>query len=218
MTFWTAASYNASAAAKDHQTDSFWSLTDGACFGGPKAGEILPRIPLYQGSFENFCQLHPDGEVMVYRHPSHRDGRHGHGSPQYPGKEGLEEPFLVSIQSGELDERFKENELLLGINEDFGALAVPLVEIWKENFAINHTCDNIPFVVLCLPGTHTMGAYHRVVDGELISLECSERGFIDSSSGSLCRGTSSGKAPEATEFPDARVARLGLLSPGNPDL
>ena len=186
LTFWTAGAYNASAAAKDHQSESWWSVADGACFGGERAGQILTRIPVYQGSFEDFCRLHPDGEVMVWKHPSHRDGRHGHGAEQYPGKEGLEEPFFISIQSGDLDvSLLKENDLVLGVNEDFGALAIPLVELWKENFVINATAGDIPFVVLCLPGTHTMGAYHRSVDGEILSLECSEDGFVDPSSGSV---------------------------------
>ncbi|MCH7914871.1 MAG: DUF3179 domain-containing protein, partial [Deltaproteobacteria bacterium] len=66
MTFRTGGIYNASAVAKDYQSESWWSPLDGACFGGTRAGEVLPRIPVYHGSFEDFRLLHPEGEVMVW--------------------------------------------------------------------------------------------------------------------------------------------------------
>ena len=122
---------------------------------------------------------------MIWNHPTHRDGRHGHGSDEFPGRVGVKKHFYDTIQLGDLDPRLQENEIVLGINEDFGPLAVPRVEIWKEDFVFNTTVSEVPFVVLCLPATHTMGAYHRSVDGEVISLSRSGDSFIDDSSSSL---------------------------------
>lgn len=122
---------------------------------------------------------------MVWNDTRHRDGRHGHGSEQFPGREGVEQHFFATLQSGALDSRFKENELVLGVNETFGLWAFPLVEVWKDDFAVNVTSGEIPYSVLCLPGTHTVGAYYRSVDGRVVTLKRSGNNFVDSASGSV---------------------------------
>ena len=118
---------------------------------------------------------------MIYDHPLHHDGRHGHGSDEFPGRVRVKKHFFDSIQLGDLDPRLEENELILGINEDFGALAIPRVEIWKDDFATNTTVGDIPLVALCIPGTHTMGAYHRNLGDRVITLKRSGDLFVDDS-------------------------------------
>lgn len=167
---------------------------------------MLTRIPLYHGTFDDFCRLHPDGDVMIYNHPLHHDGRHGHGSDEFPGRVRVKKHFFDSIQLGDLDPRLEENELILGINEDMGVLAIPRVEIWKDDCVTNTTIGDVPLVALCIPGTHTMGAYHRTIGDQIITLQRSGDGFWDDSGsqwdveGRCVEGPSKGERLQPLDF------------------
>lgn len=122
---------------------------------------------------------------MIWNDQRHRNGRHGHGAAEFPGKPGLEKGFLSSIQAGEVDPRFRENELMLTVNDEFGVWSFPYEEIWKAGHAVNVEINGVPIAVLCLPGTNTAGAHHRTDDGEVLSFERSSGGlFVDDRTGS----------------------------------
>ena len=122
---------------------------------------------------------------MIWNNRRHRDGRHGHGAAEFPGKPGLETGFLSSIQAGEVDPRFRENELMLTVSDEFGVWSFPYEEIWKAGHAVNVEINGVPIAVLCLSGTNTAGAHHRKMDGEVLSFERSSDGlFVDDRTGS----------------------------------
>jgi hypothetical protein len=143
---------------------------------------------------------------MIYNHPFHHDGRHGHGSDEFPGRVRVKKHFFDSIQVGSLDSRLEENELILGINEDFGALAIPRVEIWKDDFVTNTTAGDVPIAALCIPGTHTMGAYHRKLGDQVLTLKRSGDHFLDDSGskwtveGRCVEGSSKGERLRPLDF------------------
>ena len=192
---------------------------------------MLTRIPLYHGTFDDFCRLHPDGDVMIYNHPLHHDGRHGHGSDEFPGRVRVKKHFFNSIQLGDLDPRLEENELILGINEDSGVLAIPRVEIWKDDCVTNTTVGDVSLVALCIPGTHTMGAYHRRIGDQVITLKRSGDLFRDDSGsqwdveGHCVEGPSKGERLPPLDFvslewhafvsyhPDTKIYKSSLNQP-----
>ena len=207
LIFQAAGTYNGTAVARDWQTQSWWSPGEGVCFHGPLAGRSLQRIPVFQGSFQDYGRLHPDGEVMLYDHPHHRDGRHGHGSNFTPGGEGIGDTFLQSLELSTLDPRLKENELILGIDDELGLMTLPVVELRKEGNAIHFDLSGVPVVALALPGTHTAGAYRRLIDGHPLRFSSQGREFVDDRGGSrwtvegqCVAGPMAGRALEPLDF------------------
>jgi hypothetical protein len=186
LTLYTGGGYNGTAAGRDLETGSWWSGNDGVCFQGEHLGHVLTRIPTYQGLFRDFLRLHPDGSVMTWFDRRHRDGRHGHGSAEYPGKPGLERGFFASLQSGEVDPRYPESELMLTVADEFGTRAFPLEELRRGGHAANVEVGGVPVVALCQPGTHVMGAYRRGLDERTLSLrrDGASELFVDDASGS----------------------------------
>ena len=178
--------YNASLTMTDragflHRPGSLWLHYEGVCIDGPSSGAFLRQIPTFHTTWKDWMKLHPDSIVMVQptdRH--HRDARHGHGREEYFARPGMDPPLVLTI-TGSLDDRFPENEIVLGINVDDLVKAYPLKEVKKSGSVVHDTVGENPIVVLAGPNSDqvTMSAYSCVIRGKELSFSLRDHVFVD---------------------------------------
>ena len=165
---------------------SFWLHYEGVALNGKWAGALLPHIPAFHATWGDWRSAHPETDVMVApsdRH--HRDARHGHGREEYFSRPGMDLPLVATI-SGDLDDRYPENEMVLGINMDQGVKAYPLREVQQAGGVVADLFGGHPIVVFAgpRPEQFTMAAFSRVADGRLLSFERAADHFVDRETGS----------------------------------
>ena len=184
--------YNASLTMvnrKRGQTDchSLWLHYEGVAIDGPARGKFLDQIPTYHMTWRAWAAAHPQTDVMLAPNdPHHRDARHGHGREEYFSRPGMDPPLAKTI-TGCFDDRYPENEMVLGINIDAGIRAYPLLEVNREGGAVHDELGDVPVAVLCgpRPDQITMSAFCRIVDGRTLTFERSEGQYRDRETGSL---------------------------------
>ena len=165
---------------------SIWLHYEGIALHGKLAGIFLPQIPTFHATWKDWREAHPETDVMVapnYRH--HRDARHGHGREEYFSRPGMDLPLMQTI-TGALDDRYPENEMVLGINLDQGVKAYPLREVKKNGSVVADQLGDHPIVVFAgpRPEQFTMAAYSCVVDGRILSFRHAGGHFVDQETGS----------------------------------
>ena len=195
--------YNASLTMTDrvgflHRPGSLWLHYEGVGIDGPSLGVFLDQIPTFHTTWRDWLQLHPDSLVMVApddRH--HRDARHGHGREEYFSRPGMDPPLVLTI-TGNLDSRFPENEIVLGINVDELVKAYPLKEVKKSGSIVHDKIGDLPIVVLAGPKPEqvTMAAYSCIVRGKRLSFTLKDHKFVDEQTCSTWN--IEGKATEGT--------------------
>ncbi len=178
--------YNASLTMTDRagflrRQGSLWLHYEGVCIDGPLQGVFLDSIPTFHTTWHDWLQLHPESVVMappIDKH--HRDARHGHGREEYFARPGMDPPLVLTITGG-LDNRFPENELVLGINTDELLKAYPLKEVKKNGSVVHDAMGEVPIVVLAgpKPDQVTMAAYHCAVRGQKLTFTLKNHEFID---------------------------------------
>lgn len=159
------------------QDESNWSPVDGVALSGPYRGLTLTRIPTFVTTWREWLELHPSTEVAVWTHPTHRDGRHGHGDTDAPGIPGLEPYFEISIPNGPLDIRLPENQLVLGVNLPGGLKAYPINEVRRNGCVVHETLADRNIVVLNSPHSSLTGAYLSELNGQELTFRA-EAGVI----------------------------------------
>jgi hypothetical protein len=160
---------------------SVWLHYEGVALHGKFAGRFLAQIPTYHTIWKDWRAAHPQTEVMippVYKF--HRDARHGHGRDEYFARPGMESPFIQTI-TATLDNRYPENEMVLGVNLDQGVKAYPLREVKKSGSVVADHLGDHPIVVFAgpRPERFTMAAYSRIVDGRILSFRHAGDHFVD---------------------------------------
>lgn len=184
--------YNASLTMTDRagilrRPGSLWLHYEGVAIDGPSKGTFLPQIPTWHLSWSEWLELHPDSLVMLPpRDEHHRDARHGHGREEYFERPGMDRPLVQTI-TGDLDARYPENEIVLGINVDGFVKAYPLKEVKRSNGVVHDRIGDAPFVVFGgpRPAQVTLAAYSCACDGRALSFERQDNRFIDHQTRSL---------------------------------
>jgi hypothetical protein len=160
---------------------SLWLHYEGVAIDGPRKGEFLEQIPSYHTTWRAWVAGHPQTDVMLAPDdPHHRDARHGHGREEYFSRPGMDQPLAKTI-TGHFDDRYPENEMVLGINIDAGIRAYPLLEIKREGGVLNDTLGDQPILILSGPRPEqvTMSAFSRTLDERILSFESYEGQFHD---------------------------------------
>ncbi len=160
---------------------SIWLHYEGVALHGKFAGRFLAQIPTYHTVWKDWRAAYPQTEVMIEpEYQFHRDARHGHGRDEYFARPGMELPFIQTITSA-LDNRYPENEMVLGINLDLGVKAYPLREVKMSGSVVNDHLGSHPVVVLAgpRPEQFTTAAYSRVVEGRVLSFRHAGDRFAD---------------------------------------
>lgn len=173
----------------DRQTRSWWQQFTGEAIVGQLTGTMLEMLPSQIISWSDFKQNYPDSFVLSRDTGHGRDyGRNPYsgyddvgGSPFFPvGKYGDELPpveRIVALTLGEVDVAFPFSLLseVGAANEDYAGQ--PVAVFWKPgtNTAFGNTIKDVG----------SSGAFSREFDGQILTFEASEQGFVDSETGSL---------------------------------
>lgn len=166
---------------------SLWLHYEGVAIDGPAKGQFLAQLPTYHMTWKEWRAAHPETDVMLPTDdPHHRDARHGHGREEYFSRPGMDPPLAKTI-TGCFDQRYPENEMVLGINIDAGIRAYPLLEVKREGGTVNDTLGDVPLAVFCgpRPEAFTMSAFSRVVEDQALTFERADEQFRDIETGSL---------------------------------
>jgi hypothetical protein len=152
---------NAVLLMKDMVTGSTWNHYDGMALKGRSDGEELPWVPAYHMEWAHWLALHPETDVLAPpEDPSHPDARHGHGREETFSRPGLDPAFVRTIV-GELDRRYPENEMVLGIDGGEEWAAYPLREVQREGGVVPDLIAGSDVVVFAgpRPDGFTMAAF-----------------------------------------------------------
>lgn len=194
--------YNASLTMIDRKRDkppgapgsSLWLHYEGVAVDGPRKGQFLRQLPAFHTTWKAWRAAHPLTDVMSPpEDPHHRDARHGHGREEYFSRPGMDPPLAQTI-TGSFDQRYPENEMVLGINIDAGIRAYPLLEVKRAGGVVNDTLGDVPLAVFCGPRPEdaTMSAFRRLVADRTLTFGRSGAHFEDRQTGS--RWTVEGQA------------------------
>ncbi len=178
--------YNASLTMTDRadflQRDgSLWLHYEGVCIDGKHRGTFLAQIPTFHTMWAEWKTNHADSLVLIEpRDRHHRDARHGHGREEYFARPGMDPPLVLTI-TGEFDERYPENEIVLGVNSDEMTKAYPLKEVKKSGSVVHDRIGDVPIVVLAGPRPEqvTMAAYSCLLDGRALTFGLDGAAFVD---------------------------------------
>jgi hypothetical protein len=152
---------------RDEQTDSIWAHTEGVAVSGELKGTVLEPHPIFQATWEEWVRLYPESEILVWpEDSSHRDGRHGHGARDYLGRPGIRAGRGFGVKPGVLDERLRENELVLGVSHPSGNVAYPIRNLHTAGGVSNETLGDDPIVVWSPTlDSHITGGFLRTLEG-----------------------------------------------------
>jgi len=179
--------YNATLLMRDLQPHSgrtpasTWLHYEGVAIDGPLQGTFLEQIPAYHMTWGEWREAFPETQVMLPPAENHHpDERHGHGREEYFSRPGMDLPLVQTIH-GSLEDRYPENEMVLGVNFDAGLKAWPLREVKKAGNVVNETFCGVPLVVFAGPGEAqaTMAAYETTIDGKTLAFVAGDGCYID---------------------------------------
>lgn len=168
--------YNGSILVSDYETDSFWAPFSGEALQGLLKGLRLDPLPLYQCTWSEWLNLHPNS-LVVYGEERMREG---HGHSQRPGKSSrgsANRGFFRSLLRP-LDKRLPANEFVLGVQVNGQARAYPLSVLNQVGSVVNDTLGHTNIVVLHRPGTTLAIAFSRELDGETLTFERAGNGEV----------------------------------------
>jgi hypothetical protein len=173
----------------DRQTKSWWQQFTGEAIVGQLTGTVLEMLPSQIISWADFKKNYPDSLVLSRETGNPRNyGSNPYGgydnvggSPFFPvGKYGDELPpveRVVALTLGDIDVAFP-----------FSLLA--------EVGVVNEEYANQPVVIFWKSGTNTIfgstikdvgssGAFSRILEGQILTFEAGEGGFVDLETGSF---------------------------------
>jgi hypothetical protein len=187
LTFQVAGIWKMTLFMRDEQTNSIWSHSEGVAVDGPLRGTRLARHPCYQTTWEQWRQLNPETQVLLWPdNDRHRDGRHGHGSRDFLGRPGIRAGETLGVKPEHVDDRLPENALVLGIRSPAGNRAYPLHDVQRSGGVVHEMLGDQPIVVWSPRlGDHLMGAFSRRLDnGDELTFALQDGALFDMNTGS----------------------------------
>jgi hypothetical protein len=187
---------NAALLLSDARSGSHWIHYEGRGLDRRAAGIHLPWIPVLHAEWVDWRALHPD--TLVWSPPvnaGHPDARHGHGREEFFARPGME-PALLETMTRSLDERYPENEMVLGVGDELDSAAYPLREVHREGGVVRAAAPDGPLVVFAGPRPDgiSMGAFRPDAGGRALTFSREGEAFVDAETSS--RWTIEGEAVE----------------------
>ncbi len=176
----------------DRQTFSWWQQFTGEAVVGDMTGTVLEFLPSQIIAWEDFKNNHPEGMVLS------RETGHvrSYGTNPYGGYDDiLTNPFLFD---GELDGRLAAKERVVAVELNGVDVAYPFLELEVAQ-VVNDEIGGEPVVVLWTGNTGSAldsrsfddarlvgstAVFHRTVDGQVLTFDAAEEGFLDLETGS----------------------------------
>lgn len=177
--FESAGLYNGLFVMTDMSTGSIWTHYDGTVLEGPLAidGPTLAIQPLVHTTWEQWLEEHPD-TVVLDRIDEYENfyGGFTWGDSNIGGA-WFGSQFQDTVV-GELDDRLRANELVLGagVGDEYRAYVLTDSE---GPIVVNDVLDGHPIVVVLDPGNLFGMAFSAVVDGETRTFEISSGDLLD---------------------------------------
>jgi hypothetical protein len=184
--------WNSALVMYDRQTETLWSHFTGQAIVGELTGTELETYPVATVPWGVWRDTNPDGLVLSRETGFDRN----YGRNPYPGYDDVNsQPFLFE---GEVDGRYTAMTRIVGVELDGDALGVPLVTL-QERRVVPATLAGTDVVVVWQSGTASSldagdvaggddigstGVFVPEVDGEQLTLQAGEDGFVDDETGS----------------------------------
>lgn len=184
----------------DRQTISLWQQVTGRAFAGDHKGEVLDRIPVRMVSFEDFRREHPRRLVMQ---PPVRGFDYGDDPYAGYGRDADSESRFFRAPAGgpsRTDPRLRPKERVIGVRSGRDAIAFPapegaggsaitearlggekLVAFFRKGVAEPSTA---PLLAQGRRGWSGI-VYKATLKGKPLSFEPTDRGFRETSTGSV---------------------------------
>jgi hypothetical protein len=184
--------YNSALVMYDRQTESLWSHFTAEGIVGHLAGQELEVYPVAIVAWADWREAHPDGLVLSRDTGHDRD----YGRNPYPGYDDIDSPAFLF--EGEVDGRLAAKERVIGIERGGEAVAVRADEL-AEAGVVEVEIGGDTLVVWLDPGTASAldspvladgrdvgatGVFVPVVDGQELTFERTDAGFVDDQTGS----------------------------------
>jgi hypothetical protein len=147
--------YYGSFSVLDSRTRSRWVPFGGTAFAGPLKGRKLTRLPVYQTTWGEWVQQHPETWVVL---GSEEQRMRSHGIFQFIGKSDGAGVFQRSLRVTD-DDRLPEGELVFGIfRSETRAKAYPLKRIQESGGVVQERFHGLP-ILLFVRDTYRVGAF-----------------------------------------------------------
>ncbi len=175
----------------DRQTESWWQQLTGEAIVGELTGKQLDILPATIVSWRDFMTTYPEGQVLS-RETGHS---RNYGANPYVGYDEVgQSPFLFF---GKDDERLQATERVAAVTVGGESVAYLFAYLEKEG-VVHDTVGGREIAVFFLPGTRSAldgysiadsrevgatGIFERKLDGQGLTFEATEAGFVDKETG-----------------------------------
>ena len=170
--------YNGTIMPIDYETGSRWTGFTGESIQGPLKGRVMERLSLFQCTWQEWLDLHPDTLVP----DGEGESRTGHGEGHFPGGPIVAPRFRALLSH--IDTRLPHYELVLGVMAGGHARAYPLARLEEKGRVLNERLGTADIVVFNRPGTWMAGAYERTLDGRSLTFRADGDVVRDEETGS----------------------------------
>jgi hypothetical protein len=173
--------YNGTILIADKEGNDFWVPFTGEALTGPYQGTSLKAFPLYQSTWAQWLEQHPESLVLY----GTANLRQGHGSEFFPGCSRVGEGFLSTLLQP-LDDRLPHNTLILGVSNADHYRAYPVSELDQAGSVLNDRLGESDIVIFHEPETLLGMTFSRQSGEQSLVFKQSDSGEItDTNTGSL---------------------------------
>lgn len=173
----------------DRQTFSWWQQFTGEAIVGELTGTKLVVLPSQIIAWSDFKSAHPDGEILSRA----TDHVRSYGSNPYAGYDTVNSSPFFPPFAPDIDDRLVPMERVVAIELGGQDIAYPFSQL-REVGVVNEDLLS-PIVVFWQEGTKSTfgnngadtgstGVFLREVDGEILTFNLADDGFMDEETGS----------------------------------
>jgi hypothetical protein len=219
--------YNANLVLYDRTQpeESLWPQMLGEARCGPRSGQALTRVPVFEMTWQGWVELHPDSKVLALT-PGMFDPALYFFNPYGLDYEDPDNADYLGMPMTVRDDRRPPKERVLGIpGGERGGLAFPFLAMAEAGdlAVFDFVYEGEPAVVLWDAARQSAMAFRSTVQGSPTTFQVSERGFVDDATGSVWAvdgtaigGALAGSSVDLRPVTDAYVAFWGAWAAFHP--
>ena len=158
--------YNNNMVMYDRETESFWGQMRLGSILGPRAGERLKHLPVYQGTWKTWRELYPETLVLSTDTGYARN----YDSDYYVDSGYTTSDGYWFWQADTYDTRFHPKEMILGLLGERSSRAYLFANL-REEPVVNDRFEGIDLVVVFDEGAKAALAFERDLNGRTLTFE-----------------------------------------------